>query len=235
MTDSILPPKIPPTANTSKADGNISIPNTPAPILHISKTDNKTARSTEHGNRAAPLRVRIKGISLILLCSVLSTFQGGIFRYLNNIPTGQVMMMVGVHCVCFYGIVVSHRNISLIRFTHMKLVFLRAVIGASASVCKIWSVQNMRIGDATALTFTAPLFAGVLARLFLGEKYTLAHIFATAAGLVGIVLIAKPTFIFPAPGLQDTPAWYSLVPLSAALLLGSAYVVQRKIGQVGRY
>ena len=53
---------------------------------------------------------------------------------------------------------------------------------------------------------------------------------STVCGLAGVVLIAKPSFIFPNEELQDSyPTIYSLVALTGAVLVGIGYTCQRAI------
>ena len=69
-------------------------------------------------------------------------------------------------------------------------------------------VRHKHMSTHPALFFTIPFFAGTIARFFLKEKYSLADVFATAVGLVGIVLVAKPSFVFPSDIVPDYPGWY---------------------------
>ena len=179
-----------------------------------------------------PLKRRIAGISLIILCSFLATVKTSLVKYLADIPTGEVVAILGAFCVCFYSALASHQGVSVVKFPRARFVILRGALAASANVCKIWSVKNMNYGDATALVFTAPLFTGVLARLFLKEKYTIAHVFSTIVGLAGVIMIAKPGFIFGGRADEaDTPAWYPVIPLTSAFFIASGYCVQRNIGK----
>ena len=55
-----------------------------------------------------------------------------------------------------------------LRTNNMKLLFLRGAINAAAMLMFFHGL-SITLAEATALSFTAPLFATLLAMLFLGE------------------------------------------------------------------
>lgn len=52
------------------------------------------------------------------------------------------------------------------------------------------------MADATVITFLGPLATGLLGFLVLGEPFTLREVFGGIVSLSGVVLIARPAFIF---------------------------------------
>ncbi|KAF9446668.1 hypothetical protein P691DRAFT_732796 [Macrolepiota fuliginosa MF-IS2] len=65
-----------------------------------------------------------------------------------------------------------------------------------------FSLQFLSLSDATVLTFLSPLCTAAAGALFLGEEVTRREAFAGLLSLFGVVLIAKPAFIFGASGTQ---------------------------------
>ncbi|KAF9441544.1 drug/metabolite transporter superfamily [Macrolepiota fuliginosa MF-IS2] len=65
-----------------------------------------------------------------------------------------------------------------------------------------FSLQFLSLSDATVLTFLAPLCTSVTGALFLGEKFTRREAFAALLSLVGVILIARPPFIFGSNNTQ---------------------------------
>ena len=190
------------------------------------KDESKAKSETEE---RIPISRKVFGIFLIFMCSIQVTAQGAIIKYIEVIPTGEAVMIVSGHAILFLAVVAGYYNISLIRFPNKKFIFMRCVIGGASYVAKIWSFRNLPFGDATALHFTIPFFAGILARFYLKEKYTLVHVLATLCGFAGIVLVAKPSFVFPSSG-SYTNKWYVAVPLVTAAVMGWAYVCVRRAG-----
>ncbi|GLB42723.1 putative eamA-like transporter family protein [Lyophyllum shimeji] len=59
-----------------------------------------------------------------------------------------------------------------------------------------YSLQYLSLSDATVLTFLAPLCTGIAGAIFLKEKYTKKEALASIFSLIGVVLIARPVFLF---------------------------------------
>lgn len=174
------------------------------------------------------LLMRTKGIGLMVLTSIAATAQGSIANYLSSFPTGMVILIPGIYTFLFLGIILVHNDISLWNFPMKKWVAIRVILGAIAAVTKVWSFQNLLIGDASALVFTSPLFTSVIARIFMRRKFTIVTVFSLLSGIAGVALIAKPNFLFRNK-VNEVPTYYNLVPLLSALSLGTLYVIQEKI------
>ena len=185
--------------------------------------------SRSQSSVAIPLSDRIKGISLMLLSSLFATVHGVVVKHLNYIAVGEVIIIQAVYAICFFSMAVLFLGVPLINVPRKGFVFLSICVGTIAFMGKVWSLQHLPIGDATALFFTSPLFTGVIARIFIKEKLTLAHIGAMIAGLGGVILIAKPDFIFQTQ--SDSFPWYNyLVPVVSAVFLSTYFVMIRSLG-----
>lgn len=69
---------------------------------------------------------------------------------------------------------------------------LRAACGLTAMLLWFWAITLMPLGEAVALSFTAPLFASVAAVVFLGERMGLRRTLALLAGFAGTLVILRP-------------------------------------------
>ena len=76
----------------------------------------------------------------------------------------------------------------------LRLHLLRALIGIFAMVGWFTTLSLMPLAEATALSFTAPIFTSVLAVLMLGEVMRLRRWAATAIGFLGALIIVRPGF-----------------------------------------
>ena len=145
---------------------------------------------------SASIRKRAKGIVWMLIAILSASAQSTITKSCKDIPTGEFIMITGTYSTLFFCIIVAFLGVSLTEFPLRKLVFIRVMFSVVVKIVLIWSFQNLPLGDATALIFTSPLFACIFGRIFLKEKLTLPHLIALILGIIGIVLIAKPTFYF---------------------------------------
>ncbi len=87
-----------------------------------------------------------------------------------------------------------------LRTTRFRLHFWRAVINLINMVTFYIGLRLTPLAEATALNFTAPLFATLLATVFLGEKVRLRRTLALAIGFTGAIVIVRPGFAALNPG-----------------------------------
>ena len=110
---------------------------------------------------------RVKCISLMVLVSVFATIHGAIVKHLKHIAVGEVIFVAGIYSVCFFSMTLSFVGAPVINFPRKAFVFSRLFLESLAYIGKVWSLQHLPIGDATALFSTSPLFTGVIARIFI--------------------------------------------------------------------
>lgn len=109
-----------------------------------------------------------------------------------------------------------------------KFLILRGLLGFGALSCFFYALTKLTLADAMVIQFTNPIFATLLAAVWLRERIGPRELFAAVLSLAGVVLIARPPFLFGE--LVDPPD-----PLAVALaILGSigaavVYVIIRKL------
>jgi drug/metabolite transporter (DMT)-like permease len=69
---------------------------------------------------------------------------------------------------------------------------LRSAISFVSMVAGFWSLSLMHFAKAISMSFTAPLFATLLAALVLKERVRLRRWTATIAGLLGVLVVLQP-------------------------------------------
>jgi drug/metabolite transporter (DMT)-like permease len=79
-----------------------------------------------------------------------------------------------------------------LRTTRYGLYFWRTVIAAISMIAWFYGVAFVPLAEATALGFTAPLFATVMAALFLREVIRIRRWSATVIGFLGVLVIVRP-------------------------------------------
>lgn len=72
------------------------------------------------------------------------------------------------------------------------LMALRSVAGFSGMILVFYAVANMKIGDASTLSNTFPLFTAIIARIMLGETFDLKRFGFVIIGFAGVALMMKP-------------------------------------------
>jgi drug/metabolite transporter (DMT)-like permease len=82
----------------------------------------------------------------------------------------------------------------VLRTERLGLHALRAAIGIVAMVCWFTTLALLPLAEATALSFTAPIFTSVLAMLLLGEVMRARRWTATVVGFAGALIVLRPGF-----------------------------------------
>lgn len=117
----------------------------------------------------------------------------------------------------------------------LKLHARRAAVVAAMALLFFWSLVRIPIAEAIALSFIAPLIALFLAAALLGETIQPKAIFASALGLVGVVVIAGGRFgptLFGTGQYDDDAVWGIAAALASAVLYAWNLVLQRQQAQL---
>jgi drug/metabolite transporter (DMT)-like permease len=101
-------------------------------------------------------------------------------------------------------------NFSVLKTKNLKLHSLRGVLNAGAMLCFFYGLSITPLGQVTALGFSAPLFATVLAVIFLGEVVRVRRWTAIIVGFIGTLIILRP-------GVVDLGLGPLLIVVSAAI------------------
>ncbi|XP_076615282.1 solute carrier family 35 member G1 isoform X2 [Chaetodon auriga] len=117
---------------------------------------------------------------------------------------------------------------------------LRGFIGSNAMILLFYAVQQMPLADATVIMFSNPVFTSLLAWIFLKERCTIWDCVFTVFTLTGVILIARPPFIF-GKRLHGIEGDYTnhikgtIAAFAGAIGAACTFVVLRKIGKSVHY
>jgi drug/metabolite transporter (DMT)-like permease len=115
--------------------------------------------------------------------------------------------------------------------THRRLLFVRGFVGYLALSCVFHSVAIMPLADATVIQYLYPVFTAVLAVFMLGERPTVRVVAAGVASFAGILLVAKPSFLFGAAVHASHPLDVAIA-VAGALLTAIAYVGVKRLTEL---
>ena len=107
------------------------------------------------------------------------------------------------------------------------LLILRGITGWAALSCFYFSLVHLPLGEATVIQYMNPVFAAILGALLLGERLGAQESAGVAASMAGVVLIARPDFLFG--GADAIKPMYVVIALAGALFSASSYVTVRKL------
>lgn len=112
--------------------------------------------------------------------------------------------------------------------THRRLLLLRGILGSIGLMCFFYSIVHLPLGEATLIQYMNPVFATLLAAIFLKEHLRVAEIACLALSLTGVLFIARPAALFGAAAAPTNPL-HIAIAVTGAFCSGAAYAVVRKM------
>lgn len=109
------------------------------------------------------------------------------------------------------------------------LLVVRGLMGFAALSCFFYAIIHLPLADATVIQYTNPVFTAWLGWLLLDESLTPGEAVLSGAGLLGVLLIARPTLLFGGAARLDPLA--VAVGVAGALFSAAAYVSVRKLAR----
>lgn len=106
-----------------------------------------------------------------------------------------------------------------LRPNRVDLHVLRGTFNGIGMIFWFWGLGLMPVADAVALQFTLPLFALILAVLFLGERVGIRRGTAACVGFIGAMIVIRP-------GFQEV-GLPTFAVLTSAVLYASTLIVMR--------
>ena len=118
----------------------------------------------------------------------------GIFIRLSSetLHTLEIVFFRNALALVFFIPFIAKNGLTIFRSTKKKLYGVRALINVSGMAAGFTAITMIPLAEATALSFTAPLFATFAAALVLGETIRMRRIIALILGFLGMLLILQP-------------------------------------------
>ncbi|KAJ8456284.1 hypothetical protein ONZ45_g18783 [Pleurotus djamor] len=185
------------------------------------------------------------GLLLIVASQAFMSFMNVAVKKLNSLdPPVPALELVVVRMVMTYVLCMTYMLSRGVpdpwigpKGVRALLVF-RGVTGFFGLFGLYYSLQYLSLSDAVVLTFLSPLTTAISGTLILGESFSRKQAFAGLCSLFGVVLIARPAFIFGSSASSvnsDVDPTQRLIAVGVALLgvVGAtgAYTTLRAIGK----
>lgn len=164
------------------------------------------------------LRLLAMGAMSVMLLLVKLTGERGI-----SLPETMFWRQL-IPAVLIFGWLASRGQLSRLRTAKPWVHARRAAIGTAGMFLTLGVVQILPLAEATVLGFTSPMFAVLLAAVFLREPVGRFRWSAVALGLAGVIIIAGPDRAnLPLPGVA--------VGIGAAFMVALVTIQLRELGR----
>ncbi|HSU15640.1 DMT family transporter [Longimicrobium sp.] len=148
----------------------------------------------------------------------------------TRIPSQEVVFVRAVISLAMAYVLVIRARVG--NWGHRKgLLVLRGWVGFLALSCFFYGIIHLPLADATVIQYTNPVWTAWLGWWLLGEALTAGEAVLSGAGLLGVLLIARPTVLFGGVGAARLDPFAVGVALAGALFSASAYVSVRKLSR----
>lgn len=136
----------------------------------------------------------IKGPLFMLLSCALFSVMGGLIRYLslNDIHPFMTAFIRTLVAVLFLIPTFSKVGIKGLKTDRLGLHCFRGVMSAIGVIASFYAVSVIPLAVSTSYSFAAPVFATILAVIFLKEKIRLPRITAVIIGFIGVLVLLRP-------------------------------------------
>lgn len=164
----------------------------------------------------------LKGIAFMLCtCTCFAAMNVMIGSMSGHLPPSQMVFMRNLFGVAIMMPIVLFNGWRNLKTQRISRHFWRAFIGIFAMETWFLSLTEVPVNEATALSFTSPLFATLFAVLLLKEPIGIRRISALMVGFVGVLIILRPD-----TGQMD---YHALLVLFSSAAMAMAGVVVKSL------
>ncbi|VDB84597.1 unnamed protein product [Peniophora sp. CBMAI 1063] len=103
------------------------------------------------------------------------------------------------------------------------LLVFRGFIGFFGLFGVYFSLRYLSLSDATVLTFLSPIFTGIASAIFLKEPFSRKELMAGLCSFAGVILIARPEFLFGHAAHPSPPSTDDATALAPPAELGTPH------------
>lgn len=129
-------------------------------------------------------------VSMALLVGIAAVGRGAA---LSGIDPTQALFFRNFFCVVWMLPLFAWRGLSLVKTSHFRLYGIRVMVNFIALSAFFQALALLPISEVTAINFLAPLLGTLFAILLLGEHVGTRRWAAIAVGLLGALVIFRPT------------------------------------------
>lgn len=135
----------------------------------------------------------MRGAVFMMVSAVNFAMMAGTIRHLaDRLHPFEVAFFRNLFSLIFMAPWVLRMGVAGLRTSSIRKYALRGLTAIVAMLCWFYGLAMMPIAEATALSFTAPIFASIGAIVFLGERMGVRRWSAIVVGFAGTMIILRP-------------------------------------------
>jgi drug/metabolite transporter (DMT)-like permease len=132
----------------------------------------------------------------IIFSGVLTTIQLGIVKLIaDEVNVFEIVLFRAGFSLLFIAPLIVGNARVLLRPVRWGICLLCGALAFLANVFFYFAASYLPLADITAIHFARPIFAAIMASIFLGEIIRGSRAIAIVAGLIGAAIIVRPGFV----------------------------------------
>ena len=155
------------------------------------------------------------------MSAIVFAMMDGVIKYLEHVSSYQLVFYRAFVSLILCVGYLAYRKIPMLG-THRKLLLIRGFVGTVSMTLFFLAVKYIPLGSAVTLRYLSPIFAAVLAALFLKEKIRHIQWFFFVVAFAGAALLKGFDLRISLIGF--------ILILGSALFSGMVYAVIKRIG-----
>lgn len=145
----------------------------------------------------------------------------------TRLPTMEVVLARSVMVLLFTSVTLAARRKGF-RGEERRILLLRGVFGFIALSCFYYAVIHLPLADATVIQYTNPVFTALIAAVVLSEHLRGREVGLALTSLAGVVLVARPSFLF-GQSADPLDPFAVVIAVGGAVFSAAAYVTVRRL------
>ncbi len=164
----------------------------------------------------------MQGAALLALSALLFSLMGvGVREVSASVNNESVVFFRNLVGVLFFLPLILLRGVAPLKTTRLKGHLWRTGYGLAAMYCFFYALAHLPLADAMLFTYSAPLFTPLIAWWWLKEPLSKRILLTTGIGLLGVLLVAKPS--------SALLSGNTLIGMAASILAAFAFVSIREM------
>ncbi|XP_054166198.1 solute carrier family 35 member G1-like [Oppia nitens] len=173
--------------------------------------------------KSIPERIPAFGIICALIGVSLFSVASLIVKLLGELHAIEILIIrCAIQFIPYFAITIYKRHSLFGQPGHRLSLGLRCISGTTSLVTLYIAYRMMPLSDATTIYMASPVFTTIFAYLLLKERVTLIQAITGIVNIVGVVIIAKPEFLFGADDNKDDDVKYDKRVIGIILSIVSA-------------
>ena len=166
----------------------------------------------------------LRGMLMMLVSTLSAILMHTLVRFAaDGLPPFEVAFFRNSLGLVFLAPLFLRTGVGAMRTQRLPLHIIRNVLVTASMLSFFTALTLTPLAQVTALGFTAPLFATILAILFLGEVVRLRRWAAIITGFLGVFVLLRPGF--------EAVSLGSILTIFSALTWGAAIILTKKLSR----